>query len=69
MSRYSSGSSYRHTIQKFGDEDFLISWTVDYYYSSSRLRFPRRFGHVTDEKGARRFAKRWKLTYDFGETK
>ncbi len=41
------------------DGTYLISWTVDYYYSGSRLRFPRKFSRWTDERGAKRFMKRW----------
>lgn len=60
MSRYSAGRSYNHRCT--ADEyrgDYLISWVVDYYYPSSRLRYPRGFRRWTDRKGAERFCKKW----------
>lgn len=63
MSRYtSSGSSGHHCeyIPSFGGY-YRLSWEVDYYYSGSRLRFPRQFSRDTDEDGARRFCKKWGL--------
>lgn len=65
MSRYNSSSSYGQRIEKFSRDDYRISWVVDFYYSGSRLRFPRRFSRDTDERGARRFARKWKLTFSF----
>jgi hypothetical protein len=59
MSRYSSSGSTQHAIQRFGSDDFRLSWVVDFHYSGSRLRFPRRFTRDTDRAGALRFAKRW----------
>jgi len=63
MSRHSTGSSYSHTIRKLCSEEYEISWVVDFYYKDSRLRFPRRMGRVTDEAGARRFCKKWSLSW------
>lgn len=63
MGRHSPNPSYGHHIQDLGRGDYVISWTVDFYYSSSRLRWPRHFQRVTDEKGARRFAKKWGLEW------
>jgi hypothetical protein len=40
-----------------------MSWTVDFYYADSRLRYPRRFERDTDEAGARRFCKRWNTPF------
>jgi hypothetical protein len=57
MSRHRPSSAYGHEITMSGEE-YLISWTVDFYYSESRQRFPRRFKRWTDIGGARRFAKR-----------
>jgi hypothetical protein len=44
-----------------GRDWWRLHWTVDFYYSGSRLRFPRGFTRDTDMAGARRFVKRWKL--------
>lgn len=62
MSRHSSSSSTNQGIQQFGPDDYRLFWTVDFYYSGSRLRFPRQFSRDTDLAGARRFAKKWNLT-------
>ncbi len=61
MSRYRSSGSHGQHIRKAGEDWFVISWTVDFYYPTSRLRFPRTFRRNTDLAGAKRFAKRWKL--------
>ena len=68
MSRYSGGGSYGHNCiynKKWNDWD--ISWYIDRYYEGSRLRFPRKFVKSTDEKGAKRFCKKWKLEFPRGE--
>ena len=62
MGRYSYNGSTRHKIQRFGPDDYQISWQVDYYYVSSRLRHPRGFRRWTDRKGAERFAKKWGIS-------
>lgn len=59
MSRFSGGGSKGHKIQRLDSSWYRLRWTVDYYYSGSRLRFPRGFSRDTDEAGARRFAKKW----------
>lgn len=53
------GGSYGHKIRMISGDTYRIIWTTDKHYEGSRIRYPR--GHVreTDEKGARRFAKRW----------
>ena len=61
MSRFSSSGSYGHAIQHIGPDHYRLHWTVDRYYSGSRLRFPRGSSRDTDLAGAKRFAKRWKL--------
>jgi hypothetical protein len=60
MGRYTGGNSYDHWIRRDGGE-YTIGWTVDFYYPSSRLRFPRGFKRWTDEAGAKRFARKWGL--------
>ena len=59
MSRYSSSGSTGHGIQRFGPDEFRISWVVDFYYRGSRLRWPRQFTRDTDRAGALRFSRRW----------
>lgn len=51
-------ASYSHRIRLIVPGHFRLSWTVDFKYPSSRLRFPRTFTRDTDEAGAKRFAKR-----------
>ena len=67
MSRYSLNRSYGHRIKKVCPDEYKLSWTVDRYYSDSRLRFPRKCCRFIDERGARRFAKKWGI--DFPEDK
>lgn len=67
MGRFSGSGSYGHRIQDLGGGFYRLHWTVDRYYPDSRLRFPRGCSRDADEAGARRFAKRWKLTFDPGE--
>lgn len=62
MGRHRSGGSYSHRCKPDGDE-FLISWTVDYYYKGDRLRYPRGSKRWTDRAGALRFCKRWGLQF------
>jgi hypothetical protein len=59
----STSSSYNHRIQDLGHGRYRLSWTIDKKYEGSRLRFPRGMSRDTDEKGAKRFAKRWDLTF------
>ena len=62
MGRYSSASSYGHSIRALSGMDcFEIVWTVDHHYRSSRLRHPRQSRRITDEAGARRFCKKWDI--------
>jgi len=62
MIRYRPSSSYGHQITYLGEDTYRLSWTVDFYYQNSRLRWPRTFNRVTDTKGAERFAKKWAAT-------
>ena len=59
MGRYSSAKSYRQSCQKLCPDCYRLTWYVDRYYPSSRLRFPTRYQRDTDLKGAQRFCKRW----------
>lgn len=61
MSRFRSSGSYGHSIFRIGHDHYRLCWTVDRYYSGSRLRFPRGSSRDTDLAGAKRFAKRWGL--------
>lgn len=62
MSRFSEQHSYGHDCRycatHWGDY-YQLFWTVDHYVSGSRLRFPTVYHRDTDERGARRFCKRW----------
>ena len=59
MGRFRSSGSRGHRISYVGPDHYRISWVVDRYYASSRLRHPRGCRRDTDEVGATRFAKRW----------
>ena len=59
MGRYSPGVSYGHRIQRFGQDEYRLSWVVDFYHAGNRQRHPRQFRRDTDEAGARRFAAKW----------
>lgn len=61
MSRYRPQTSRDHLIQRYSSEHYRLSWTVDRYIKGSRLRYPTRYTRDTDERGAKRFAKRWEL--------
>ena len=61
MSRHSSSGSYGHRVHRIGADHFRLCWTVDRYYSNSRLRFPTGYTRDTDLDGAIRFAKKWGL--------
>ena len=65
MSRYQSSGAYGFKCHRFHDPygDYEISWVIDFHYSDSRLRYPRRFTRVTDEAGARRFCKKHNLIF------
>ena len=65
MSRHRASGSYGHRIEvlSFIHGEFRLWWTVDRYYPDSRLRFPRNQSRDADEKGARRFAKRWGILF------
>ncbi len=53
--------SYGFRCRYAGDGDWVVSWVVDFYYSDSRLRFPRRFTRITDEAGMIKFANKHSL--------
>jgi hypothetical protein len=53
--------SYGHRARKIAHDHYRVSWTVDFHYPDSRLRHPRAFSRDTDEKGAKRFARKWKV--------
>lgn len=56
-----SGSKHHH-IRYDGGGMYEISWRVEMKYSGSRLLFHRTFARYTDEKGARRFSKKWNVS-------
>jgi hypothetical protein len=62
MGRFSStrkASNFRLRFITRGH--WRMSWTVDYYYADSTLRWPRRFKRDTDDAGAARFARKHNL--------
>ena len=62
---HSHGSS-GHRCTQDGRGYYKISWSVTRYYHGSRLRFMIRHSRMTDEKGARRFCKKWNLNLPDG---
>lgn len=46
---------------------YRISWVMDYYYADTRYRTPRVFHRITDEKGARRFCRKWGIQFHEGK--
>lgn len=62
MSRHRSAGSYGHTITHVAPDHYRLHWTVDRYYSDSRLRHPRSASRDTDKAGANWFARRWGVT-------
>lgn len=64
MSRNSTSSAYDFQCKNVGLPGcYRISWLVDFYYPTSRLRYPRRMKRDTDEEGARRFCKKHGLEF------
>jgi hypothetical protein len=52
-------SSHSHRVTFVASLGYYqLRWTVDRYYSGSRLRG---YTRVADERGARRFARRWQI--------
>ena len=67
MSRHRAQRSYNHRVHHLGFDHFRIHWTVDRYYEGDRLRHPTSCSRDTDKAGARRFIKRWNITYRIPE--
>ena len=67
MSRFSSSSAKNFRCRSLGffcgSVSYEIAWTMDFYYRTSRLRWPRCFSRITDEKGARRFCKKHEIEF------
>jgi hypothetical protein len=63
MGRYDSNGSYGHSCKKWLYDLYEMSWTVDYYYPDSRLRYPRTFRRITGKFGAKKFCKKWDLIF------
>lgn len=53
---------YGHHIQAIGFDHYRLSWDSDYKCGGSRIRHTRTMTRDTDEKGARKFAKKWDVT-------
>jgi hypothetical protein len=69
MGRNNPTGSYDHRCCRHGRDDYRISWVVDRYYEGSRLRWPMTMRRDTDEKGARRFCKKWGIKFPEEEGK
>lgn len=54
---------YGHDFRKIANDHYRLSWTIDRKHEGSRLRFPTSFSRDTDEAGAKRFAKKWRLPW------
>lgn len=63
MSRYQSSTAYNFKCRQsnWDNDTYIISWTVDFHYTDSRLRYPRRFSRDTDKEGAVRFCRKHNL--------
>ena len=70
---YSSGYGhfcrYHHYFSSDVDGWYEIGWQYDCKLSGSRLRFTRTTRRSTDEKGARKFCKKWGLQFPGPEEK
>jgi Uri superfamily endonuclease len=66
MSRFGAGKATSPHLKRMGPDHWRMSWTVDYYYKNSMLRWPRRFSRDTDDAGAKRFAKKHGIVLDAG---
>ncbi len=68
MGRISSrGQSYDFRIRKLSyPGEYEISWVIDSYHG--RIRYPRATRRITDEAGAKRFAKKHEITFNFTDT-
>lgn len=58
MGRYSGSNVHSHRLRQLGPDTWRISWTIDRYYPSSQLRHPQTYQRITDDLGAKRFAKK-----------
>ncbi len=65
---YSSGYGHSCSYHNFMGGYYRISWSFDYKVHGSRLRFTRTMERDTDEKGARKFCKKWNVEFPEGET-
>jgi hypothetical protein len=55
---------YGHCCKYYSSFDYYrISWRYDYKVKGSRLRFSRIVERDTDEKGARKFCKKWNIKF------
>jgi hypothetical protein len=61
VSRYGVSKANGQRVQFLSHDCYRISWWVDRYYPTSRLRHPVGQVRITDEAGAKRFCKKWGL--------
>ena len=63
MAQIHSGG-YGHWCYYYPTFDYYrLSWNYDYKVSGSRLRFTRIVQRDTDQKGARKFCKKWNIPF------
>jgi hypothetical protein len=60
-------SSHSERCVSTGHGYYRISWVIDFYYPNKMYRTPRGFERITDEKGARRFCKKWGIKFPEGK--
>ena len=63
MSRFNS-YGYGHFCKRreySGIVWYDIGWSWDKYYTNSKLRYPQQIIRQTDEKGAKKFCKKWDI--------
>lgn len=59
MTAISPSGSHNHHARLISADTWQIYWTVDQKYG--RMLYPRTFCRSTDDKGAKRFIKKWGL--------
>lgn len=45
-------------------DKFILTWTVDQFYPSGAFQHAHQIKRVTNERGAKRFCKKWGLTME-----
>lgn len=69
MGRFSGSNAHGHSARKLSADTWRISWVVDRYYPTSSLRHPIGYSRITDDAGAKRFAKKHGFTLPENEAR